>query len=91
MKMMNMRDELPRNSSFMLRSAQLSNRFAQINLVLYCARFKGLTTLSRAVSAPERKRGFFVSACFVGWLCEYNTRKGNSMGRALGGCHHPTI
>ena len=27
--------------------------------------------------------GFFVSACFVGWLCEYKTRKGNSMGPFL--------
>ncbi len=42
---------------------------------------RGLTTPSWTDSAPDRLRLFCV-CLFVGWLCQYNTRKGNSTGRA---------
>jgi hypothetical protein len=44
----------------------------------------------QAESAPENLRLFCV-CLFVGWPCEYNTRKGNSSGRSCSGLLPPGI
>jgi len=50
---------------------------------------QGLTSLTESGFRARNTCGFFVSACFVGWLCEYKTRKGNSTGLAFGSCQPP--
>jgi hypothetical protein len=49
--------------------------------VVYCARFTGANNPMWTESAPDRLRLFCV-CLFVGWLCQYKTRKGKSTGRA---------